>query len=93
MDNTTGTVYAWGDDTCGGDNYGKCDTNLQNSAAVTVGSGPIYPRISDTTPENTTHLGDNSTSTPIAMPSVVPTSPFQVQSKRNCRKDSCKKRN
>ncbi|MAA69906.1 MAG: hypothetical protein CL915_14355 [Deltaproteobacteria bacterium] len=83
VDNTTGTVYAWGDDTCGGDNYGKCDTNLQNSAAVTVGSGPIYPRISDTTPENTTHLGDNSTSTPIAMPSVVPTSPFQVQSKRN----------
>ncbi len=83
VDNTTGTVYAWGDDTCGGDSYGQCDTDLQNSAAVTVGSGPIYPRISDTAPDNTTHLGDNSTSTPIAMPSVVPTSPFQVQSNRN----------
>ena len=83
VDNTTGTVYAWGDDTCAGDNYGKCDTNLSNSASVTVGSGPIYPRISDTAPDNTTHLGDNSTSTPIAMPSVIPTSPFQVQTKRN----------
>ena len=83
VDNTTGTVYAWGDDTCGGDSYGQCDTDLQNSAAVTVGSGPIYPRISDTAPDNTTHLGDNSTSTPIAMPSVVPTSPFQVESNRN----------
>ena len=83
VDNTTGTVYAWGDDTCGGDSYGQCDTDLQNSAAVTVGSGPIYPRISDTAPDNTTHLGDNSTSTPIAMPSIVPTSPFQVESNRN----------
>ena len=88
VDNTTGTVYAWGDDTCGSDRYGECDYKFDNyimSSDVSTkgGSGPIYPRISDTAPDNTTHLGDNSTSTPVAMPSVVPTSPFQVQSNRN----------
>ena len=84
VDNTTGTVYAWGDDTCASDTYGFCDYNLSDLSAVSeVGSGAIYPRISDTAPDNTTHLGDNSTSTPIAMPSIVPTSPFQVQSNRN----------
>ncbi|MEL0160270.1 MAG: hypothetical protein VXA48_15120, partial [Deltaproteobacteria bacterium] len=88
VDNTSGTVYAWGDDTCTTDNYGECDykfTNYTISSDVSTkgGSGPIYPRISDTAPDNTTHLGDNSTSTPIAMPSKVPTSPFQVESNRN----------
>jgi alpha-tubulin suppressor-like RCC1 family protein len=83
VDNTTGTVYAWGDDNCTDDGYGNCDYKISDSSSVTIGSGPIYPRISDTAPDNTTHLGDNSTSTPIAMPSVVPASPFQIQSNRN----------
>ncbi|MEK9695151.1 MAG: hypothetical protein VW270_05260 [Candidatus Poseidoniales archaeon] len=90
VDNTTGTVYAWGDDTCNGSNFGHCDyqreNGLDNLSAVATyggigrsGSGPIYPNLGD----NSTHLGDNSTSTPIAMPSVIPTNPFQVESNTN----------
>ena len=84
-DNTSGTVYAWGDDTCSTSDYGDCDyerTNgVDNTSAVSAkgGSGPIYPNLGD----NSTHLGDNSTTTPIAMPSIVPTSPFQVQSQQH----------
>ncbi|MEL0045895.1 MAG: hypothetical protein VW995_14085, partial [Deltaproteobacteria bacterium] len=81
-DNTSGTVYAWGDDTCSSSSYGECDYDRNNytdnlsAVSPNGGSGPIYPNLGD----NSTHLGDNSTSTPIAMPSIVPTSPFQVQS-------------
>ncbi|MEK9668917.1 MAG: RCC1 domain-containing protein, partial [Deltaproteobacteria bacterium] len=59
VDNTTGTVYAWGDDTCGSDSYGQCDYKFNNSIVSSEvsplgGSGPIYPKISDTAPDNTT---------------------------------------
>jgi len=83
LDNASGTVYCWGSDTCSDDGFGNCDTDLSDSSAVTIGSGPIYPRISDTAPDNTTHLGDNSTSTPLAMPSVIPSNPVFMTSSRN----------
>ena len=51
LDNASGTVYCWGSDTCSDDGFGNCDTDLSDSSAVTIGSGPIYPRISDTAPD------------------------------------------
>ena len=83
LDNSSGTVYCWGSDTCSDDGFGNCDTDLSDSSAVTIGSGPIYPRISDIAPDNTTHLGDNSTSTPLVMPSVIPSNPVFMASSRN----------
>jgi len=83
LDNSSGIVYCWGDDTCQDDTFGNCDYDLQNLNVSTKGSGPIYPRVSGTAPDNTTHLGDNSTSAPLAMPSVVPSSPTLIASSRN----------
>jgi alpha-tubulin suppressor-like RCC1 family protein len=83
LDNASGTVYCWGSDTCSDDTFGYCDYDLQNSNVSTIGSGPIYPRISDTAPDNTTHLGDNSSSTPLVMPSVIPSNPVFMASSRN----------
>ena len=84
LDNSSGTVYCWGSDTCSDDGFGNCDTKLDDqSAVITIGSGPIYPRISDIAPDNTTHLGDNSTSTPLVMPSVIPSNPVFMASSRN----------
>ena len=79
LDNSSGTVYCWGDDTCQGVNYGYCDYDLADGVTPSsTGSGPIYPRV-----DSTTHVGDNSTSSPIAMPSVIPTNPFRLAANRN----------
>jgi alpha-tubulin suppressor-like RCC1 family protein len=64
------TIYCWGDDTCLEESYGYCDYDMSDgTTAHTIGSGAVYPHMPDDS-----HLGDNTSTSPRAMPmSVLPT--------------------
>lgn len=71
------TIYCWGDDTCYSNSYGYCDVDKSDgSTPHDIGSGQVYPHMPDDS-----HMGDNSTNVPRAMPmSVLPANAQRLSS-------------